>query len=173
MSVGDRLPANVDPGDPLLRNIFPRPVTAVAFEVVGTFAVRDSAPRYWFDDRNLAEVAIGGTDDNPLAFATAVFAPEAYEDLLAARPAEPLPLEPVRRRRPARCRRRSTSLLPDLRRLDDRRSSRPARSDPGETLVRSGLLGLVESYLDQRATTEAALSVAALGPLAVAAGPSG
>ena len=50
VKVGDRLPAAVDPGDPLLRNTFPRPVTAVAFEVVGTFAVRDQAARYWFDD---------------------------------------------------------------------------------------------------------------------------
>ncbi len=82
VTVGDRLPAAVDPGDPLLRNTFPRRSTAVAFEVVGTFAVRDQAARYWFDDRDLADVAIGGTEDNPLAFATAVFAPEAYEDLI-------------------------------------------------------------------------------------------
>ena len=82
VAVGDRLPAAVDPGDPLLRNTFPRPVAAVAFEVVGTFSVRDPAARYWFDDRTLADVAIGGTEDNPLAFATAVFAPDAYGDLI-------------------------------------------------------------------------------------------
>ena len=66
----------------------------------------------------------------------------------------------------------STSLLPDLRRLETTFVT-TGSVRPGRTLVRSGLLGLVERYLDQRATTEAALSVAALGPLAVAPAPSG
>ena len=171
VAVGDRLPAAVDPGDPLLRNTFPRPVTAVDFEVVGTFTVRDRAARYWFDDRTLAEVAIGGTDDNPIAFATAVFAPEAYEDL-------------IRLDLPNRYRwnlfvdvdRLDAGTLdvlePDLRRLDATFVTTGA-ARPGRVLVRSGLLGLVERYLGQRTTTEAALSVAALGPLAVAAGAVG
>jgi putative ABC transport system permease protein len=169
--VGDRLPAAVDPGDPLLRNTFPRPVTAVAFEVVGTFAVRDPVARYWFDDQTLANVAIGGTDDNPLAFATAVFAPEAYDDLIQ------LDL-------PNRYRWNLFTdvdrldagtldvLLQDLRRLDATFVTTGAVR-PGRVLVRSGLLGLVERYLEQRTTTEAALSVAAIGPLAVAAGAVG
>jgi len=171
VAVGDRLPANVDPSDPLLRNVFPRPVTAVAFEVVGTFAIRDVAAPYWFDDRTLADASIGGTEDDPLAFATAVFAPEAYQDLL-------------RLDLPNRYRwnlfvdvdRLDAGgvdvLLPDLRRLDATFVT-TGSVRPGRTLVRSGLLGLVERYLDQRATTEAALSVAALGPLVVAAGAVG
>jgi putative ABC transport system permease protein len=44
---------------------------------------------------------------------------------------------------------------------------------PGSLIYRSGLLGIIDRYLAERATTEAVLSVAAIGPLAVAAGALG
>lgn len=171
VEVGDTLAANVDPGDPLLRNLFPRPSTAVDVHVVGRFAVRDHRDPYWFDDLALAEIATGGTDDAPIAFATAVFAPEAYVDVLALG----LPLRYQWRSfvAPDRLDAGTVGVLAeDLRGVEAANSATGALR-PGSTQFRSGLLDSVERYLDKRATSEAALSVAALGPLAVAAGALG
>jgi putative ABC transport system permease protein len=166
VAVGDTLAANVDSGDPLLRNVFPRPVSEIRIIVVGTFTVRDAAAPFWFDDRSLGEVSIGGTDDDPIAFATALFAPAAYADLLE------LDL-------PSRYRwllfvdidkldaGAVDALAPDLRRLGSTFAT-TGSVRAGSPLLRTGLLGVVERYLEQRATTEAALSIAALGPLTVA-----
>ena len=171
VEVGDLLAARVDSTDPLLRNLFPRPATTLDVQVVGTFSVRDPVDPFWYDDAALAEIAVGGTVDSPIAFATAVFAPEAYVDVLA------LGL-PVRYR---------FRYLVDVDRLDagsldalvgDLRRVEAANSQtgvlrPGSTQFRSGLLNSIERYLDKRSTSEAALSVAALGPLTVAAGAVG
>jgi putative ABC transport system permease protein len=171
LAVGDTLEANVDPNDPLLRNLFPRPSTAVEIDVVGRFSVRDTAAPYWYDDRGLDETAIGGTDDAPIAFATAVFAPDAYVDVLRLG----LPLRyrwryfvDVDRLDAGRL----DVLAADLRRLESASSTTGALR-PGLTQFRSGLLDIVERYRDQRSTSEAALSVAALGPVAVAVGAVG
>jgi putative ABC transport system permease protein len=171
VSLGDRLAVNVDPNDPLLRNLFPRPSTAVELLVVGKFVVRDVLAPYWYDDRGLADAAIGGTDDAPIAFATALFAPDAYVDTLA------LGL-PMRYRwrffvDPARIDAGAIDVLAaDLRRVEAANTTTGALR-PGSTQFRSGLLDIVERYLDQRASSEAALSVAALGPLTVAGGAMG
>ncbi|MEX1170178.1 MAG: FtsX-like permease family protein [Chloroflexota bacterium] len=171
VEVGDTLAANVDPNDPLLRNIFPRPTTAVEVDVVGRFSVRDPAAPHWYDDRGLGETVIGGTDDSPIAFATGVFAPDAYVDVLALG----LPL------------RYRWRLFVDIDRLDagqldvlsaDLRRVAAANNTTGalragSTQFRSGLLDILERYRGQRSTSVAALSVAALGPLAVAAGAVG
>src|SRR5688572_1447241 len=81
VGLGDILPAAVDPGDTMLRNVFPRPATEIELEVVGLFTVSDRRAPYWFDEMTLAEAAIGGTDESPIAFATGLLAPEAYADL--------------------------------------------------------------------------------------------
>ena len=165
-AVGDTLAANVDGTDPLLRSIFPKPVAPIRIAIVGTFSVRDPAAPAWFGDTSLAEVDDGGTEEHPIAYATAVFAPAAYADLL-------------RLELPSRYR---WTMFVDVEKLDAaaidvldgdlrRLGSTFATTGsvrPGTPLLRTGLLGIVERYLDQRATTEAALSVAALGPLAVA-----
>ena len=121
--------------------------------------------------RTLADAAIGGTEESPIAFATALFAPEAYADVLT------LGL-------PSRYRWRFFvdtdrldagalgALRGDLRRLES--SFGTAGSGPnGRILYRSGLLDLLELFAARRIATEAALWVAALGPLAVAAGALG
>ena len=75
-AVGDTLAANVDGTDPMLRTVFPKPVAPIRIAVVGTFSVRDSAAPAWFGDTSLAEATMAGTDDHPIAYATAFFAPE-------------------------------------------------------------------------------------------------
>jgi putative ABC transport system permease protein len=143
-AVGDTLDANVD----------------------GTFSVRDPAAPAWLGDSSLGEVTMAGTDEHPIAYATAVFAPAAYADLL-------------RLELPSRYR---WTMFVDVEKLDAaavdvldqdlrRLGSTFATTGsvrPDTPVLRTGLLGIIERYLGQRATTEATLSVAALGPLAVA-----
>jgi putative ABC transport system permease protein len=166
LRVGDVLPAILDSSDPLIRLVFPRPTGTVELHVVGRFSVLDPADPAWFDDLTYARPGIGGSEEAPIAFTSALFAPAAYGDV------EGLGL-------PTRNRWRYhvdasrldagqlESLVPDLRRLDTSFSPSAA---PGGVLYRSGLPDIIAGYLRQRASTEAVLSVAAIGPLAVAAG---
>jgi putative ABC transport system permease protein len=154
----------------MIRTLFPRPTARVDFQVVGLFTVDDPGDVAWFDDIPYARAAIGGTADAPIAFATALFAPEAYRDI-------------ARLAIPGRYRWRYhvdaarldagklATLVPDLRRLDSVFGTN--RSTPGSVVYRSGLLDIIDAYLERRAATEAVLSVAALGPLAVAVGALG
>src|SRR5262245_22070273 len=83
MKIGDRLAAQVDPGDPLLRTLFPRPTTEIEIVVSGLFTVRDPEDPDWYDERGIDDATIGGTEDAPIAYAVGLFAPEAYEDVLS------------------------------------------------------------------------------------------
>lgn len=171
IEIGDRLQANADPGDPIVRNVFPRPTTPIEIDVVGRFSVRDPAAAYWYDDGSLDEITIGGTDDNPIAFATGLFAPAAYDDLVdLGLPARYQWREFVDAQRLDAS--QVDVLSAELRRVEAAfNTTGVART--GATLLRTGLPDIIDRYLDQRATSEAALSVAALGPLAVAAGAVG
>ncbi len=171
VELGDILPAVVDPGDPMLRNAFPRTPPEIEVEVVGLFTVDDPRAPYWFDESTLAEAAIGGTSEAPIAFATALFAPDAYADVYT------LGL-------PSRYRWRFqvdadrldagglAELRGDLRRLESSFGTAGSGAN-GRILYRSGLLDILEQFAARRAATEAALWVAAMGPLAVAAGALG
>ncbi len=171
VELGDILPAEVDPGDPMLRTLFPRPTTAVEMEVVGLFEVDDRRAPYWFDETTLAEAAIGGTDDSPIAFATALIAPEAYADVFTLG----LPTR-YRWRLQVDAERLDagevTPLRDDLRRLGSSFGTAGSGAN-GRILYRSGLLDVLERFAARRTATEAALWVAAMGPLAVAAGALG
>ena len=170
IEVGDVLPAALDVSDPLVRLLFPRPTADIELEVVGLFSVTDADDPAWFDDLAYARPGIGGSEEVPIAYATALFAPEAYPGVAA------LGLPTRNRWRyhvdPARLDAgRLETLVPDLRRLDT--TFAPSQSTQGGVFYRSGLLNLIDRYLERRASTEAVLSVAAMGPLAVAAGALG
>ena len=170
IEVGDVLPASLDVSDTLVRLLFPRPTADIELQVVGLFSVTDADDPAWFDDLAYARPGIGGSEEVPIAYATAVFAPEAYPEVAA------LGLPTRNRWRyhvdPARLDAgRLETLVPDLRRLDT--TFAPSQSTQGGLFYRSGLLSLIDRYLERRASTEAVLSVAAMGPLAVAAGALG
>lgn len=170
IEVGDVLPASLDVSDPLVRLLFPRPTADIELEIVGLFSVRDVDDPAWFDDLAYARPGIGGSEEVPIAYATALFAPEAYPEV------EALGLPTRNRWRyhvdPARLDAgRLDTLIPDLRRLET--TFAPSQSTQGGLVYRSGLLGLIDRYLERRASTEAVLSVAAMGPLGVAAGALG
>ena len=171
LATGDLLTTTVDAGDPILRDVFPRPTTGLEIEIVGRFTVREPGARVWNDDVGLGEITVGGTEENPIAYATGLFAPDAYADLLALN----LPMR-YRWRMFVDVERLDASvvdaLAPDLLRLESSFVGTGAIRG-GSTLLRTGLTGIVDGYLGQRASSEAALSVAALGPLAIATGAVG
>ena len=170
VELGQVLPASLDASDPLVRLLFPRPTADVELQVVGLFSVTNPDDPAWFDDLAYARPGIGGSQDVTIAFATALFASDAYPEVAA------LGLPTRNRWRyhvdPARLDAgRLERLVPDLRRLDTAFS--PGQSGLGGASYRSGLLSLIDRHLERRASTEAVLSVAAMGPLAVAAGAIG
>jgi len=165
--VGDRLLASFDPSDPLLAD-GSTPNAAAALDVVGRFTVRDPAAPDWFNQRNLEDAAIGGTDNAPIAYASAVFAPSAYEDLFGF--AVPMRYQWNLFVDPARLDSGDLErLVADLVHLGSAHA-RASRDDPGAPVVQTGLRGIITRYRAERATTEAALGLVAIGPLAVAAG---
>jgi FtsX-like permease family len=170
VAVGDVLAARADPSDPLVARVFPRPTTEVELRVVGIFDIRDQDDPFWYGESSLARAAVGGTDERPIAFTSMVFAPDAYADLGALG----IP-EAYRWRFEVDPERLDTgqlaALLPDLRRLEaDYASGAVAGTGLG---YRTGLLDILETFEGRRATTDATLAVAAMGPIAVAAGAVG
>ena len=139
--------------------------------LVGTFTVRDPSAPVWFDDQSLAQVGIGGTPDAPLAFATGLVAPAAYPDLLALGLPERyrwrMLVDPARfdAGEPRHARRRPPQ-APAALRGDGRAAGRhgPANRPPAATS------SAMSSSARRHATV---LSLAALGPLIVAAGALG
>ena len=170
VAVGDVLTARLDPNDPLIRPLFPRPVVVIELAVVGIFDVIDPKAPAWFDDPAYDRPAIGGSDDSPIAFTTALVAPEAYgaiQDLgLPTRYRWRMQVDPARLDAS-----QLAALVPDLHRLDTTFST--TGTGARGVVYRSGLLDLIDTYRTERAATEAVLSVAAIGPLAVAAGALG
>jgi putative ABC transport system permease protein len=169
VDVGAVLGATLDTADPMLRSFLIRGIDA-EFRVVGIFAVVDPDADVWFSNRALQRPDIGGSDENPIAFATGLIAPEAYPDVAASR----LPfqfawrffLDPER----ADVGQLDT-LLSDLRRLQSSNTEATFGFfvDP-PLILRTGLLTIMERYLAERSAAEAVLSVAAIGPFALAVG---
>ncbi len=52
------------------------------FEVVGIYRVTDPDAEAWYGDRALQVVNIGGSLDSPIAFATALVAPDTLDGLV-------------------------------------------------------------------------------------------
>jgi putative ABC transport system permease protein len=169
LRVGEAYLARIDPSDPILRTVFPRPVGTIEIAVVGLLAIRDPGAPYWFDDTRLAEIVRGGTEERPIAFVTALVAPETYRDLagsgLPASYRWRLPLDPSRIDAG-----RLDALVPDLRRITGEFA---VQIGQGSVALRTGLPAIIDRYLARRSATGAALSVGALGPLSVAAGSLG
>ncbi|MEP7041154.1 MAG: hypothetical protein ABI864_06220, partial [Chloroflexota bacterium] len=81
--IGTTLRATLDGTDQTLRNFVIRRIDA-EFRVVGIFAVVDPKAKVWFEDRHLQRPDIGGSDENPIAYATGLVAPEAFPDLASS-----------------------------------------------------------------------------------------
>ena len=169
VAVGDELVGSVDPTDPLVPGTPDQPLTA-RFEVTGIFAIDDPRAEIWYADNRLNEISLRGSVDAPLAFATALIAPDAFADVAASG----LPVRFDWRyfldgtRLDAG---RLDALVPDLRRIATQFARTPGGTTDQERIaLRSGLIALLERYEAERAASEAVLSVAATGPILLAAG---
>jgi putative ABC transport system permease protein len=168
VDVGDLLAGSVDEQDPLMPGTLNYPLQA-DLEVVGIFAVDDPAAEVWFSDNALNEISLRGTDDTPLAFATGLIAPEAFADVAAMA----LPVQYEWRYFMDGSRLDAgqvDTVLQDLRRTATQFSRTVGAGNPERIALRSGLIALLERYEAERAASEAVLSVAATGPMTLAAG---
>ena len=171
IEVGDVLAVTLDGNDPLVGRGLARPVE-VEFDVVGRFALTDPGADVWFGDTRLRRPRIGGSDEEPILFPAALIARDAVSDVIGLG----LPFQHAWRYLVDGTRLDAGQLdvlMPDLRRMVRQFPSTPRASDPGALVLRTGLVSLTEQYLAERAASEAVLSVAAVGPLALALGSIG
>ena len=172
VGVGDVLFGAADGADPLIHRAFQRAPEA-RFEVVGIYTVTDPDAEAWYADRALQVVNIGGSLESPIAFATALVAPDTLDGLVTSQ----LPMRFQWRYLvdPARLDAgQEEALTTGLRRLETQFETTGSDASVSTGVVlRTGLLDIVERYHDQRAATTAVLSVAAIGPFALAVGAIG
>ena len=169
VAVGDSLVVAADQEDELVPDRLSRPIEAEAV-IVGTYVVADPQADAWFGDDSLRRARIGGTAERPVAFATGLVASDALADIAAS--GLPFRMEWRYLVEPARAEADAVEALShDLRRMATEYAS-PALGarNPGALVLRTGLLPLVEGYRARRAASEAVLSIAVVGPLALAIG---
>lgn len=163
--LGDRIRVIIDGSDPLVRGLG-YTLAPTEVQVVGLFEALDPGADDWVGDTDLLEVAQRGTDDDPIAYATAFVAAEAYPSLAASG----LPFHYDWRFRvdPSRLDGgRVPALLVDLRRVGFITGS-PAQQ--GTPVIITGLPRIIDRYAAERALSESVLSIAAVGPFGLAGG---
>ena len=167
--VGTTLETTLDGTDPMLRSFVLRRID-VELKVVGIFSIDDPDADVWFADHRLQRPDIGGSDENPIAYATGLVAPEAYADLTASG----LPFQLAWRYFPDPGRAdvgQLEAVVPDLERIQSINADATFGGFlGGPLLLRTGLLAIIERYVAERSAAEAVLSVAAIGPFALAVG---
>jgi putative ABC transport system permease protein len=170
--IGTVMPISVDGADPLLARTFFRIVPAEVL-VVGLYQPLDPLEDYWYGDASLLQISRAGSINSPVAFATAFFAADSYPQLVSSG----LPFRYQWRFHLGGARLDASQLEhlePDLRRMEtDFVTGGSELSRPGSVVMRSGLLALIERYQAERSSTEAVLSIAAIGPFALAGGALG
>ncbi len=172
LAVGQAFDAAVDGSDPLLSDPLLGPYR-IRIEIVGLFEIDDPTAAIWYGDNRLEHVGAFYTINEAIIYATALIAPDALPDLVASG----LPL------------RYSWRYFVDPGRLDAggletateslrRLETTFPRSTIGATgtdlpFLRTELVAIISRYLAQRSSSDAVLSVAAIGPLALAAAAIG
>lgn len=167
--VGTTMEATLDGADPMLRSFVLRLID-VEIKVVGIFSIDDPDADVWFADHRLQRPDIRGSDENPIAYATGLVAAEAYADLTTSG----LPFQLAWRYFPDPERvdvGQLEAVVPDLERIQSMNADATFGGFlGGPLLLRTGLLAIIERYLAERSAAEAVLSVAAIGPFALAVG---
>jgi putative ABC transport system permease protein len=167
--IGTTMGATLDGTDQTLRSFVIRRIDA-EFKVVGIFAVLDPEAKVWFEDRHLQRPDIGGSEEFPIAYATGLVAPEALPDLTASGLPFQLAwhyfLDPTRIDVG-----QLEGVVPDLERIQSVNADATFGGFLDAPLIlRTGLLGIIGRYLAERSASEAVLTVAAIGPFALAIG---
>ena len=166
LAVGQTLEAAVDPSDPLLpsRGFRDDPDR---FSVVGIFRINDPEADIWFADNSLEHVGLAFTLNEAIAYATALIAPDVTPDLASILEL-PVHIEWRSFLDPARIDAGSLdALLPAVQRLESHYARSSLRSTD-EILMHTDLAPVIRRYLAERSSSDAVLTVAALGPFALA-----
>ena len=173
IQLGDRLPVRLDGTDPLLDRI-PYQLGVVEIEVVGLYHPVDPAADYWSGDASLRQLSPGRVDPGLgmlTAYVTAYVPADAYPGLYSS--GLPFHYEWHFHVDPQRLDAgQVTTLQADLRHLDFAVGASDLAS-PGEVVARTGLLPILDGFAAQLAASESMLSVAAIGPFALAGGVLG
>lgn len=167
IELGDEYDVVLDQSDPLIRGRAFR-VNPAQVVVVGLFEPLDPDGAYWSGDASLLMADQRGDEDEPLAYATAAVAREAYSSLWTSE----LPFHYEWRFQVDAARLDAdqvTTLQSDLPRLD-RIGGAGAVAAPGQIGVRTGLGAILEQFMAQRSLAASVLSIAAIGPFALATG---
>jgi putative ABC transport system permease protein len=168
VAVGDSMPLEIDPVDPYLRYRDDLPVADIELVISGIYTVADTTDRRWFGDQRLWQATVVGTEQVQIIYSTLLLSPDAYPDLYLTKlpnlyrwnlfiDGDRIDAGDL------------DTLEEDLVRLRATYPSTGSAVDEAVTM-QTGLPGAIRRYRVQRATTETALSLAAIGPLAVAAG---
>ncbi len=167
VKVGDRLTISVDSTDPLLAHRSYQ-VTQTEIQVVGLYEALDASAAYWSGDTSLLEASQVGPLTNPIVLASAYVAADAYPSLfnggMPFRYEWLFPVDPQRLHSA-----QAADLQNDLRQPGFIVGSSEFVA-LGQVVMRTGLLPILDRYATQRASSESILSIAAIGPFALAGG---
>lgn len=162
VQVGDRLAVTLDGSDSLLKNI-PYQIASTEIQVVGLYQPLDPNAQYWYGDASLLQVSLAGTDDHPIAYATAYIPAEMYPSLYSS--GLPFHYEWGFRIDPQRLDAGQVGQVQvGLRRVG------LITDSSGTLVVLTGLPGILDRYASERALSESILSIAAIGPFGLAGG---
>ncbi len=167
VKVGDRLAVAMDGSDPLLTSVG-FDIVPAEVQVVGLYEPLDPTAEYWDAGTSLIEATEGGTDLHPILFASAYMASETHDTLRQS--GVPIHYEWLFRIDPQRM---DAGQVGELQAELQHLAAQTATSElasPGSPVLRTGLLAILDAYAAQRALAGSVLSVAALGPLALAGG---
>ena len=170
VKVGDHVAVTLDGSDPLVVGAAFR-LAHTEIEIVGLFEASDREAPYWEGDTGLLQVVQAGSEDSPVAYATAYVPPETYPDLwasgLAFHNEWGFKVDPGRVNAD-----RVEELQIDLRRLGLVSTAAPAGSRGSVVLV-TGLPRILEHFAAERALAGSVLTIAAIGPFGLAGGALG
>ena len=165
LSVGEVLEATADPTDPLVI-AYGGDDVAARLAIVGEFTIRDPAADIWYADNRLDHVGLAFTLNEAIAYATALIAPDAAADVASLGLGVHIEwrsfIDPARLDAGA-----LDTVLPALHRLESQ-FGRSSLRGTDAILLRTDLAGVIVRYSAQRAASDAVLTVAAIGPLALA-----
>ncbi len=169
VGVGDSLALASDSSDPLAGH---GPGWVLGVLIVGTFSEVDEGDEWWLGSTDLAKPAIRFIGDLEFYDTTALLAPEAYPAYMAETQRLFLPSRYTFREYidPARLVSSSVdSLLVELRRLEAAHPSTNVTFNQPIAML-TGLRAIIDGFRSQWASASAILTVAAIGPAAVAGG---
>jgi putative ABC transport system permease protein len=171
IEIGQVFSGQIDTSDPIVPRGLSVPIRA-DLEVVGIVEV-DPDAEIWYSDNRIQRPGADYNADTPVLFVTALIAPETHPDLTTSN----LQFHYAWRYfiDPGKLDAGSLgAMTEDVRRLRTTFASSALGSPDAERIVvRTGLLPVLEGYVAQRSASEAVLSVAAMGPFALALGAIG